>query len=113
VRASRLLEAGGGCAQGAEDAVAAVEMELKYEGYVARERERAERVKGQAKFILDNDLPYMTFLTLSYEAREKLSRVQPSTLAQAGRISGVSPADLQNLLLEVRRLRAGGRAGSS
>ncbi|MHB1191617.1 MAG: tRNA uridine-5-carboxymethylaminomethyl(34) synthesis enzyme MnmG [Longimicrobiales bacterium] len=113
VRASRLLEAGGGCAEGAEDAVAAVEMELKYEGYVAREQERAERVRGHANFLLDKELPYMTFLTLSYEAREKLSRVQPSTLAQASRIPGVSPADLQNLLLEVRRLRARGRAGSS
>jgi tRNA uridine 5-carboxymethylaminomethyl modification enzyme len=112
VKALRLLEAGGECAEGLQDAVAAVEMELKYEGYVAREQERAERVKEHANFLLDNDLPYMTFLTLSYEAREKLSRVQPSTLAQASRISGVSPADLQNLLLEVRRLRARSRAGA-
>ena len=56
--------------------------------------------------MLDKDLPYSTFVTLSHEAREKLQLVRPSTLAQAARIAGVSPADLQNLMLEVRRLRA-------
>jgi tRNA uridine 5-carboxymethylaminomethyl modification enzyme len=113
VRAARLLEATGRSAESQQDAVAAVEMELKYEGYVAREQERAGRVREHANFLLDNDLPYMTFITLSFEAREKLSRVQPSTLAQAGRIPGVSPADLQNLILEVRRLRARACASSS
>ena len=81
----------------------AVEVELKYEGYVARERERAEKLRRQADFRLGDDLPYMDFKTLSYESREKLTRIRPETLAQAGRISGVSPADLQNLLLEVRK----------
>ena len=86
--------------------VGAVEVELKYSGYVARERARAGRLREQAGFALDDELPYRTFETISYEAREKLSVVRPGTLAQAGRIPGVSPADLQNLLLEVRRFRA-------
>jgi tRNA uridine 5-carboxymethylaminomethyl modification enzyme len=86
--------------------VGAVEVELKYSGYVARERERAEKLRKQASFLLDSDLPYREFVTLSYEAREKLSEVRPETLAQAARIPGVSPADLQNLMLEVRRTRA-------
>jgi tRNA uridine 5-carboxymethylaminomethyl modification enzyme len=109
VKAARLLEAGGRSVGEYQDAVAAVEMELKYEGYVAREQERAERVREHGNVLLDKDLPYVEFLTLSFEAREKLSKAQPSTLAQAGRIPGVSPADLQNLLLEVRRLRARSR----
>jgi tRNA uridine 5-carboxymethylaminomethyl modification enzyme len=113
VRAARLLEGAGRSAEGCQDAVAAVEMELKYEGYVAREQERAERVREHANVLLDSDLPYADFITLSFEAREKLSRVQPPTLAQAGRIPGVSPADLQNLILEVRRLRAQRRSTSS
>jgi len=81
----------------------AVEVELKYEGYVERERERAARLAEQSKVLLDYDLPYLEFETLSYESREKLARIKPETFAQAARVPGVSPADLQNLLLEVRR----------
>jgi len=114
VRAADLLAAGGRMAGDAVDALAAVEVEIKYEGYMRRERERAARLRDHANFKLDNALPYHAFVTLSHKAREKLERVRPSTLAQAGRIPGVSPADMQNLVLEVRRLRAGtvGAAGS-
>jgi tRNA uridine 5-carboxymethylaminomethyl modification enzyme len=89
-----------------DETAPAVEVDLKYEGYVRRERERAERLREQAAFSLRDDLPYREFVTLSFEAREKLSRVRPDTLAHASRIPGVSPADLQNLILEVRRLGA-------
>jgi tRNA uridine 5-carboxymethylaminomethyl modification enzyme len=106
VRARALLEASGGEELGhvSDESLAAVEVELKYEGYVARERERAARLREQAAFRLAEELPYGDFVTISHEAREKLARVRPATLAQAGRIPGVSPADLQNLILEVRRL---------
>jgi len=92
----------------ADDVLAAVEVELKYEGYVAREAERAQRLRDQAEFELADDLPYMDFITLSYEAREKLDRIRPQSLAQAARVPGISPADLQNLIMEVRRWRGGG-----
>jgi tRNA uridine 5-carboxymethylaminomethyl modification enzyme len=85
------------------DVVAAVEVELKYEGYVAREAERAEKLRAQATFRLHEDLPYGGFTSLSTEARQKLERIKPTSLAQAARIPGVSPADLQNLIMEVRR----------
>jgi tRNA uridine 5-carboxymethylaminomethyl modification enzyme len=107
VSAASLLHGAGESIEGLSDSVlSAVEVELKYEGYVARERERADRLRRQADFRLGDDLPYMEFATLSYESREKLTKIRPETLAQAGRIPGVSPADLQNLLLEVRRLGA-------
>jgi tRNA uridine 5-carboxymethylaminomethyl modification enzyme len=107
VRAQDLVKAGGGgVPEVPEDVLAAVEVEVKYEGYVMREKERALRVRKRAKIKLDNNLPYSDFATLSFEAREKLQRIRPETLAQAGRIPGVSPADLQNLILEVRRWRA-------
>jgi hypothetical protein len=85
----------------------AVETEVKYQGYVRRERARAERLREQARFRLSLDLPYGEMATLAREAREKLARIRPENLAQAGRIPGVSPADLQNLVLEVKRRRKG------
>jgi tRNA uridine 5-carboxymethylaminomethyl modification enzyme len=94
-----------------QDQRVAVELEVKYAGYVRRERERAERLREQARFTLDEELPYGAFVTLSYEAREKLLRVRPSSLAQAGRIPGISPADLQNLVMEVRKLRLSASPG--
>lgn len=105
VDARVLLEAAGEDIEASEDIVAAVQVELKYEGYVQRERERAERIRGQADFKLPEELPYGEFATLSFESREKLGRVKPASLAHAARIPGVSPADLQNLILEVRRWR--------
>lgn len=104
VPAADLVEVSGDAIIG-EDALAAMEVEVKYEGYVARERERAARLREQASVKLPEDLPWSDLLTLSLEAREKLARVRPETLAQAGRVSGVSPADLQNLLMEVRKRR--------
>lgn len=107
VRARDLVDASGETLpEGSEDVLAAVEVELKYEGYVARERQRALRVRRHANVLLDNELPYFEFLTLSFEAREKLQAARPRTLAQAGRIPGVSPADLQNLILEIRKWRS-------
>jgi tRNA uridine 5-carboxymethylaminomethyl modification enzyme len=98
--------------EGIGDAVAAAEVEVKYEGYVAREAERARKLRERAEFRLDEDLPYRKLETLSVEAREKLDRVKPSSLAQAGRVPGVSPADLQNLVMEVRKLRREGGAAA-
>jgi tRNA uridine 5-carboxymethylaminomethyl modification enzyme len=111
VGAESLARAGGAPLEAEDkDALVAVEVEVKYEGYVRREAERARRLREQADFGLGQDLPYGDFRTLSTEAREKLERIRPLSLAQAGRIPGVSPADLQNLMMEVRRRRKGGGA---
>ncbi|UCC24163.1 MAG: tRNA uridine-5-carboxymethylaminomethyl(34) synthesis enzyme MnmG [Gemmatimonadales bacterium] len=90
--------------------LAAVEVEVKYAGYVEREKARAASLRAQAEVTLPEDLPYRDFRTLSHEAREKLSRIRPASLAQAGRIPGISPADLQNLVMELRRHRVRGAA---
>jgi tRNA uridine 5-carboxymethylaminomethyl modification enzyme len=103
--AARSRGAAGGVPEAPEDVLTAVETEVKYEGYVKKERERAEALRSRAGFELPEDLAYDDLTTLSVEARQKLGRVRPSTLAQAGRVPGVSPADLQNLVLEVRRRR--------
>jgi tRNA uridine 5-carboxymethylaminomethyl modification enzyme len=107
VTAGRLLVAGEAPFaledEAVREAVAATEVELKYEGYVERERERAAALREQQAYPLDEELPYLDMETLSAEAREKLARVRPTSLGQAGRVPGISPADLQNLLLEVRK----------
>ena len=109
VAAAALLEAVGGAPEGAphllEEVLTTAEMELRYEGYLLKERARAETLRRQADFPLPEALPYPQLESLSYEARQKLDRIRPATLAQAGRIPGVSPSDLQNLVMEVRKRR--------
>ena len=85
------------------DALTVVEMEIKYEGYIRREEERVRALAEREDQPLPEEAPYLEFLSLSYEARQKLEAVRPRTIGQAGRIPGVSPSDLQNLLVEVRK----------
>ena len=72
---------------------------------MAREADAARRLAEMDSFTLPGDLEYPGLSTLSFESREKLNRIRPSTLGQAGRIPGISPADLQNLVVEVVRHR--------
>jgi tRNA uridine 5-carboxymethylaminomethyl modification enzyme len=81
------------------------DIELKYSGYLARERAAAGRLAQLDGFALPQELEYRGLATLSFEAREKLAAVRPGSLGQAGRIPGVSPSDLQSLLMEVLKLR--------
>jgi tRNA uridine 5-carboxymethylaminomethyl modification enzyme len=87
------------------DAVVSTELELKYAGYFERERMQADKLRRMGDFPLDTALPYAEMLSLSLEARQKLSRLQPRTLAQAARAPGVSPTDLQNLVIEIEKRR--------
>jgi tRNA uridine 5-carboxymethylaminomethyl modification enzyme len=101
-----LLEASGVDAAVPRDALVTVELELKYEGYFARERVQAERLQRMGELRLPPDLPYEAMQSLSFEARQKLAALQPRTLAQAARVPGVSPTDLQNLAVELERRRS-------
>jgi tRNA uridine 5-carboxymethylaminomethyl modification enzyme len=105
VPVERLLEAAGVVVE--EDESRWADIELKYAGYLAREQANARRLAGMNEFVLPDGIVYRDILTLSYEAREKLTQVRPQSLGQASRVPGVSPSDLQNLLAEV--LRLGGR----
>ncbi|MEP6733219.1 MAG: FAD-dependent oxidoreductase, partial [bacterium] len=87
------------------DAVISTELELKYSGYFDRERNQADKLRRMGNFPLDETLPYAEMLSLSLEARQKLSRLQPRTLAQAAGAPGVSPTDVQNLVLEIEKRR--------
>jgi tRNA uridine 5-carboxymethylaminomethyl modification enzyme len=90
------------------DAVVTAELELKYAGYFVREREQAAKLRRMGQFSLEGDVPYGEMPSLSFESRQKLAAIRPSTLAQAARIPGVSPTDIQNLVLEIEKRRRGG-----
>ena len=98
------LLAAAGIAVDADDAVWAA-LELRYEGYMRRERVSAARIRGMDSFELP-DFDYPALSSVSFEAREKLARVRPATLGQASRIPGVSPSDLQGLVLESMKMRS-------
>lgn len=100
-----LLSAAGVGGDLPDDAAITADLEIKYEGYFARERDQAERLRRMGEFALDADLAYDEMHSLSFEARQKLAVIRPLTLAQASRIPGVSPSDLQNLVLEVGKRR--------
>ena len=100
-----LLSAAGIAELPPADAVLAAEIEIKYDGYLAREREAAARLAELASFALPVELPYLELRTLATEARQKLDRVRPTSLAQAARVPGVTPSDLHNLVLEATRWR--------
>ena len=107
VSAAALLKAVGDDAPTFDaDALATVEIDAKYEGYIRRELDRAATLRAQAEFVIPEDVQYADLATLSAEARQKLARIRPVSLAQAGRIPGVSPADLQNLVMEIRRAKS-------
>jgi tRNA uridine 5-carboxymethylaminomethyl modification enzyme len=87
------------------EAAITAELEIKYGGYFERERAQADKMRRMGAFALGDGLPYGDMRSLSVEARQKLAALEPATLAQASRIPGVSPSDLQNLVLEVERRR--------
>jgi tRNA uridine 5-carboxymethylaminomethyl modification enzyme len=87
------------------EAVMTAELELKYAGYFVRERDQAAKLRRMGQFALGDDTPYTEMPSLSFESRQKLAAIRPTTLAQAARIPGVSPTDLQNLVLEIEKRR--------
>lgn len=87
------------------EALVTVELELKYEGYLARERVQVERLRRLGSMTLPPELAYEELRSISLEARQKLAALRPATLAQASRIPGVSPSDMQNLAMELERRR--------
>lgn len=86
-----------------EDIVESVEILLKYEGYIQKERDTAEKVLRLENIHLRDDFDYSSLKSLSSEAKEKLKKIKPETIGQASRISGVSPADISVLMVYLGR----------
>jgi tRNA uridine 5-carboxymethylaminomethyl modification enzyme len=84
-------------------AVEQAEILLKYEGYIEREEEQAQKHQRLENLQLPATLDYSKVKSLSIEAREKLSKIQPATIGHASRVSGVSPSDISVLLVHLGR----------
>ncbi len=86
-----------------DEIVEATEIEIKYKGYIERERELAQKMLRLENIRIKGRFDYNSIESLSTEARQKLSAIQPDTLAQASRIPGVSPSDINVLLVLARK----------
>ena len=86
-----------------DEVFSSAEILLKYQRYIEKEHDVAERILKFEDIPLHAGFDYYSLTALSYEAREKLSKMQPSTIGQASRISGVSPADVSVLLIHLQQ----------
>jgi len=85
------------------EVVEQAEIQLKYEGYIGREQDIADKAKRMEDLKIPDSFDYTEIVSLSSEAKEKLLKVRPVTLGQASRISGVSPSDISVLLIHLTR----------
>ena len=83
--------------------IESAEILIKYAGYIDRERMIADKLSRLENLVISEKFNYEELTNLSIEARQKLSKIQPRTIGQASRISGVSPADINVLLILMGR----------
>ena len=86
-----------------EEVTEQVEISVKYEGYIKRQQEEVAKFKKMEEKSLPQNFDYVQVPNLSLEAREKLNKTQPQSMGQAGRISGVSPADIMALMIYFKK----------
>ncbi len=83
--------------------IESAEIEMKYAGYIAREREMADKCKRLESLKLNDNIDYQNILSISTEGRQKLMKIKPQTIGQASRISGISVSDINVLLIHLGR----------
>lgn len=86
-----------------DDVVEQTEIHVKYSGYIEKEKNSADKLQRLENIKIPINFDYKKIHSISYEAREKLSKIQPATISQASRISGVSPSDVSVLLVYMGR----------
>ena len=86
-----------------EEVLESAEIRIKYEGYIQREKLIADKLKRLERVKIPKDIDYSELLSISTEGRQKLEKIKPENIGQAGRISGVSPADVNILLMYLGR----------
>ena len=90
-------------AENKSEVLAAVEISVKYAGYLQRERDMADKLTRLDHIQLSAEFDYLKLTSMSIEARQKLSKIRPATVGQASRISGVNPSDVSILLIHLGR----------
>jgi tRNA uridine 5-carboxymethylaminomethyl modification enzyme len=86
-----------------EEILEETEILIKYEGYIEKEGELAQKLERLDSVTLKENFDYHRLTALSIEAREKLTKIRPRSLGQASRIAGVSPADISILIVHLGR----------
>ncbi len=86
-----------------KDVIEQVEIHLKYSGYIEKEKSNADKLSRLENVVIPSTFNYQKVQSLSLEAREKLTKIQPTSISQASRISGVSPSDISVLLVYMGR----------
>ncbi|RMB63201.1 tRNA uridine-5-carboxymethylaminomethyl(34) synthesis enzyme MnmG [Dokdonia sinensis] len=86
-----------------KDVLEQAEIRVKYAGYIAKEKANADKLQRLENIKIPENFDYSKLKSLSYEAREKLSKIKPATISQASRVSGVSPSDISVMLVYMGR----------
>jgi tRNA uridine 5-carboxymethylaminomethyl modification enzyme len=86
-----------------EEILESAEIKIKYEGYIQREKIVADKIKRLEMVKIPDDVQYDELMSISTEGRQKLQRIKPGNIGQASRISGVSPSDVNILLMYLGR----------
>jgi tRNA uridine 5-carboxymethylaminomethyl modification enzyme len=84
-----------------EESIFQAEILVKYDDYIEREKEQVERLNKWKNFKINPDFDYDKIPSLSNESRQKLKKFKPSTIEEASKISGISPADINILLMQI------------
>ena len=83
--------------------VSQLEVSVKYDGYIKREKDEALSFEKYDNYVLPHDIAYLSMDQIALEARQKLDKIRPLTIGQAGRISGVNPSDISILILQLKK----------
>ena len=86
-----------------EEELEQTEIQIKYKGYIKKEQQNADKLTRLENLRIPTNINYDAMGSMSIEARQKLNKIKPATVAQASRISGVSPADISVLLIHMGR----------
>ena len=86
-----------------KDAMEQVEIDIKYKGYIDREKDHANKIKRLEHVLIPKNIDYNKFSSLSTESKEKLNQIKPKDIGQASRISGIKPSDISILLIYLGR----------